>query len=59
MPETPCHGDVFDIQEQFEQVANGLARQAQGATTRRIKLEQKIAQALLTNSMAQKRPFSR
>ncbi len=43
MPETPFHGDVFHIQQQFEQVANGLARQAQGATTRRIKLEQKIA----------------
>ncbi|MGB3292919.1 MAG: hypothetical protein WBB01_08040 [Phormidesmis sp.] len=26
MPETPCHGDVFHIQQQFEQVANGLAR---------------------------------
>ena len=54
MPETPCHGDVFHIQRQFEQVANGLARQAQGATTRRIKLEQKIAKAKLTNSMTQK-----
>ena len=51
MPETPCHGDVFHIQQQFEQVANGLARQAQGATTHRIKLEQTIAKALLTNSM--------
>jgi hypothetical protein len=54
MPETPCHGDVFHIQQQFEQVANGLARQAQGATTQRIKLEQKIAQAKLTGSMTQK-----
>ncbi|MFK8184977.1 MAG: hypothetical protein AB8B99_16520 [Phormidesmis sp.] len=54
MPEVPCHGDVFHIQQQFEQVANGLARQAQGATTRRIKLEQKITQAKLTNSMTQK-----
>ena len=54
MPETPCHGDVFHIHQQFEQVANGLARQAQGATTRHIKLEQKIAQAKLTNSMTQK-----
>ena len=54
MPEIPCHGDVFHIQQQFEQVANGLARQAQGATTHRIKLEQKIAKALLTNSMNQK-----
>ena len=51
MPATPCHGDVFHIQQQFEQVANGLARQAQGATTHRIKLEQTIAKALLTNSM--------
>ena len=33
MPEVPCYGDVFHIQQQFEQVANGLARQAQGATT--------------------------
>ena len=54
MPETPCHGDVFHIQQQFEQVVNGLARQAQGATTRRIKLEQKIAQAKLTGNMTQK-----
>ena len=54
MPETPCHGDVFHIQHQFEQVANGLARQAQGATTYRIKLEQTIAKALLTNSMTRK-----
>ena len=54
MPETPCHGDVFHIQQQFEQVANGLARQAQGATTHRIKLEQTIAKAWLTNSMTQK-----
>ncbi len=51
MPETPCHDDVFHIQQQFELVANGLARQAQGATTHRIKLEQTIAKALLTNSM--------
>ena len=54
MPEIPCHGDVFHIQQQFEQVANGLARQAQGATTHRIKVEHRIAKALLTNSMTQK-----
>ena len=54
MPETPCHGDVFHIQQQFEQVANGLTRQAQGATTRRIKLEEKIAQAKLKGKMTQK-----
>ena len=39
---------------EFEQVANGLARQAQGATTQRIKLEQKIAKAKLTGNMTQK-----
>ena len=54
MPETPCHGDVFHIQQQFEQVANGLARQAQGATTHRIKLEQTIAKAKLSGGMTQK-----
>ncbi|MEM9949586.1 MAG: hypothetical protein AAF810_26440 [Cyanobacteria bacterium P01_D01_bin.36] len=54
MLEVPCHGDVFHIQQQFEQVANSLARQAQGATTRRIKLEQKIAQAKLKGKMTQK-----
>ena len=54
MPETPCHGDVFHIQQQFEQVANGLARQAQGAITHHIKVEQQIAKALLTNNMTQK-----
>ena len=54
MPAVPCHGDVFHIQQQFEQVANGLARQAQGATTRRIKLEEKIAQAKQTGKMTQK-----
>jgi hypothetical protein len=35
-------------------VANGLVRQAQGATTHRIKVEQRIAKARLTNSMTQK-----
>ena len=54
MPEVPCHGDVFHIQQQFEQVANGLTRQAKGATTRRIKLEQTIVQAKLTGKMTQK-----
>ena len=54
MPETPCHGDVFHIQQQFEQVASGLARQAQGAITHRIKLDQKIAKAKLAGSMTQK-----
>lgn len=54
IPETPCHRDVLHIQHQFEQVANGLARQAQGATTRRIKLEQQIAKARLTHRVTRK-----
>ena len=45
MPKVPCHGDIFHIQHQFEQLANSIARQAQGATTQRFKLEQKIAEA--------------
>ena len=54
MPETPCHGDVFHIQQQFEQVANGLARQAQGAVTQSMKVEQQIARAKLTGGRTQK-----
>ncbi|MGB3789148.1 MAG: hypothetical protein WA949_14140 [Phormidesmis sp.] len=34
MPEVPCHGDVFHIQHQFEQVANGLIRYVQGGPAR-------------------------
>ena len=49
MPGTPCHGDVFHIQQQFETLANSLARQAKGATSRRLKLEQQIANARLTH----------
>ena len=54
LPAVPCHGDVFHIQQQFEQLINGLAHQAQGVTTRRIKLEQTIAQAESTGNMTQK-----
>ena len=54
MPDKPCHGDVFHIQHQFEQVANGLARQAQGSVTHSIKLEQKIIKAKLIGNMTQK-----
>ncbi|NER05697.1 MAG: hypothetical protein F6K17_25460 [Okeania sp. SIO3C4] len=42
MPDTPCHGDVFHIQHQFEQVANTLNRNASGATTQRLKLEARL-----------------
>jgi hypothetical protein len=51
MPETPCHGDVFHIQQQFETVANSLSRQAQGSTSQRLKLEEQIAKARLTSQV--------
>ena len=37
MPAVPCHGDVFHIQQQFEQVANGLIRRVQGGPARLLK----------------------
>jgi hypothetical protein len=41
----PCHGDVFHIQRQCETLANRLSRLAQGSTTRRQRLEHRMAQA--------------
>jgi hypothetical protein len=41
--DTPCHGDVFHIQHQYEGLANTLSRLAKGATSRRQKLEARIA----------------
>jgi hypothetical protein len=43
--DTPCHGDVFHIQHQCEGLANTLARLANGATSRREKLEARIDRA--------------
>jgi hypothetical protein len=43
--DTPCHGDVFHIQRQYEGLANTLARLAKGATSRRKKLEARINRA--------------
>jgi hypothetical protein len=37
--DTPCHGDVFHIQHQYESLANTLSQLAQGAVSRRKKLE--------------------
>ena len=37
--DTPCHGDVFHIQHQYEGLANTLSQLAQGAVSRRKKLE--------------------
>jgi hypothetical protein len=43
--DTPCHGDVFHIQHQYEGLANTLSRLAKGATSRREKLEARIDRA--------------
>ena len=40
--DTPCRGDVFHIQHQYETLANTLARLAKGARSRREKLQAKI-----------------
>ncbi|MEM6452389.1 MAG: hypothetical protein AAF703_19005, partial [Cyanobacteria bacterium P01_D01_bin.105] len=54
MPEIPCHGDVFHIQQQFEQVANGLIRRVQGGPTRLEKQAQQMANTSLKNIVEQK-----
>jgi len=54
MPEVPCHGDVFHIQQQFEQVANGLIRRVLGAETRLIKQAQQMANTSLKDIVEQK-----
>jgi len=41
----PCHGDLFHIQHRCETWAQTLNRKAQGATTRRRQLEERMAQA--------------
>jgi hypothetical protein len=43
--DTPCHGDVFHIQHQYETLANTLSRLAKGARSRREKLQTKIDRA--------------
>ncbi|MBV9749767.1 MAG: hypothetical protein JO157_13240 [Acetobacteraceae bacterium] len=43
--DTPCHGDVFHIQRQSEDLTNRLQRLAQGATSRRKALQAKIGRA--------------
>jgi len=45
--ESPCHGDVFHLQHQFQTVSNSLTRQAMGATTQRQEMEEKMALAKL------------
>jgi hypothetical protein len=43
--DTPCHGDVFHVQHQYEGLANTLSHVAQGAASRRKKLEIMIDRA--------------
>ncbi|MEM9949810.1 MAG: hypothetical protein AAF810_27570 [Cyanobacteria bacterium P01_D01_bin.36] len=54
MPGVPCHGDVFHIQQQFEQVANGLVRRVQGGPTRLMKQAQQMANTSLKDIVEQK-----
>ena len=54
MPEVPCHGDVFHIQQQFEQVANGLVRRVQGGPARLFEQAQQMANTSLKDIVAQK-----
>jgi hypothetical protein len=42
LPEVPCNGDVFHIQQQFWKVVNTLSRQATDAISKRIQLEQRL-----------------
>jgi uncharacterized protein YjiS (DUF1127 family) len=54
MPEVPCHGDVFHMQQQFEQVANALARRVQGRKTRRMKEVQQMSKTRLKDIVEQR-----
>ncbi|MEO0516034.1 MAG: hypothetical protein AAF171_01900 [Cyanobacteria bacterium P01_A01_bin.116] len=54
MPAVPCHGDVFHIQQQFEQVANGLIRRVQGGPARLLKQAQQMSKTSLKDIVAKK-----
>ena len=54
MPEAPCHGDVFHIQHQFEQVANGLIRRVQGGPARVLKQAEQMRNTSLKGIVEQK-----
>ena len=54
MPEVPCHGDVFHIQQQFEQVSNSLARRVQGSETRLLKQAQQMSKTSLKEIVEQR-----
>ena len=54
MPSVPCHGDVFHIQQQFEQVANGLVRRVQSGPARLLKRAQQMSKTSLKGIVEQK-----
>ena len=54
MPEIPCHGDVFHIQQQFEQVANGLIRRVKGGPARLLKQAQQMSKTSLKDIVRQR-----
>ena len=54
MPSVPCHGDVFHIQQQFEQVVNSLVRRVQGGPARLLKQAQQMSKTSLKEIVAQK-----
>ena len=54
MPAVLCHGDVFHIQQQFEQVVNGLIRRVQGGPARLLKQAQQMSKTSLKEIVAQK-----
>lgn len=54
MPGTPFRGDVFHIQQQFEQVANGLIRRVQGGPARSLIQAQQMSNTSLKEIVRQK-----
>ena len=54
MPETPCHGDIFHIQQECQDLKNSLTRQVKGALSGILKLEEQIAKARLTSQVTRK-----
>ena len=54
MPAVPCHGDVFHIQHQFEQAANGLIRRVQGGPARLLKQAQQMSKTSLKDIVDQR-----
>ena len=54
MSAVPYHGDVFHIQQQFEQVSNGLIRRIQRGPARLLKQARQMASTSLKDIVAQK-----